>query len=75
MNTKKFVAIDSTIYYLHHLKKKKIESWIWKSGNLKMKFLKFKRRNLFENYINHYINAFHTRVIINNYNDSSIYLL
>lgn len=40
-----------------------------------MKFLKFKRRNLFENYINHYINAFHTRVIINNYNDSSIYLL
>lgn len=74
MNTKKFVAIDSTIYYLHHLKKK-IELWIWKSGNLKMKFLKFKRRNLFENYINHYINAFHTRVIINNYNDSSIYLL
>lgn len=35
MNTKKFVAIDSTIYYLHHLKKKNriMDLEIWKFKN------------------------------------------
>ena len=53
MNTKKFVAMDSTIHYLQSFEKK-MESWRNPSGNLKMEILKFKRRNLLANCIKHY---------------------